>query len=112
MSRDKNKPTPAQQEWLSDVRALLEQAVKLAERGGRIARYRPGIPEHVVLGYLVGTIRAGVYYAELARAEGRPLEERHPGGGWATRYLVMGDRSAQVIPFAPYLAAKRGGARG
>ena len=27
MSRDKNKPTPAQQEWLSDVRALLEQAV-------------------------------------------------------------------------------------
>lgn len=96
------QPTPAQQAWLRDARALLELAEPLAAQGGRVAYHRRGIPEQVVLSYLVHAIRTALHYITIARAQGRPLEERHPGG-WSSYYLFMGEPPAKVIQIEPYL---------
>ncbi|WP_437992200.1 hypothetical protein [Sorangium sp. So ce145] len=107
MSRDKDKPTPAQVAFFGEIMALVK---RLGTQAARARLYRHGTPEQVAIAFLSSALPRVIEQVKCARTEGRQLELRWDRD--CVPSLVLLDPPAQVIPIAPYLAAKRGGARG
>ncbi|MDC0680354.1 hypothetical protein [Sorangium atrum] len=103
MSRDKDKPIRAQYDALAQARALGRRACPLAYS-------RRGTPEAAALQFIASALVHAEFALRQAHREARELRCVHVGGGRVE--LVHGPAPAPVISIAPYLAAKRGGARG
>ncbi|AUX33192.1 MULTISPECIES: hypothetical protein [Sorangium] len=97
------EPTAAQMAFFDEVRAA---ARELERRACRLTHSRRGSPEQIATVYLLDVLRTTLRYVEAARAEGRPLELRHPGG-WVTCYLAVGEPPAKVIDMRAYVERRR-----
>ncbi|WP_437301207.1 hypothetical protein [Sorangium sp. So ce426] len=92
-------------------RDALKQAKALARRACLLANSRRGTPEAAALDFIASALLRANFALLRAHEEGRDLRCVHVGGGFPPA-LVHGRAPAQVIPIAPYLAARRGGAHG